>query len=76
MNQLEIPSYSESSMLEMKVWLKNTCSQWETVCDYWKQTLTLRLPQFQNDSTKTLSALLEEWPRFNDADGYQLVCIF
>lgn len=31
MNQLEIPSYSESSMLEMKVWLKNTCSPWETV---------------------------------------------
>ena len=59
----------------LKCWLANNFEPWSEVCINWEKTASMRIPKFQN-SSKPLYELLQEWPRFDDPNGYQLVYVF
>lgn len=57
----------------LKLWLFSNISPWDLVVQNWRKTAALRMNQLQNLENLSLSELINEWPRFNDENGYQLV---
>ncbi|XP_067645897.1 uncharacterized protein [Eurosta solidaginis] len=59
---------SHEEFLEKKCWLTHNCTPWDQVKSYWKETSVMRL-----NSGNSLKKLLEDWPRYSDSNGYELV---
>lgn len=57
----------------MITWLKNNVEPVETITEYWKKTASYRLNQFSKSQDCDISQFIENWPRYKDANGYQLV---
>ncbi|XP_055915563.1 uncharacterized protein LOC129948541 [Eupeodes corollae] len=60
---------------EKKCWLQHNCSPWDKVTQLWKETTLQRNLQFQSEEELSLTKLLQHWPRFNDANGFELIDI-
>lgn len=61
-----INSYITEDVGGKKCWLAHNCNPWEQVKKFWADTCLLR-------KHCEVSDLLAEWPRYNDANGYELV---
>lgn len=56
---------------ELKCWLQHNCSPWDQVLSFWRETRQTRIEEVHKASS--LNHILQEWPRYNDFLGYELV---
>ncbi|XP_067634765.1 uncharacterized protein [Eurosta solidaginis] len=66
--EIETEETSHEEFLEKKFWLTHNYTPWDQVKSYWKETSVMRLK-----SANSIKDLLEDWPRYSDSNGYELV---